>query len=155
MPTSLRSDRIPFHSSRADDRAIIMFASAAATGLAGLSLLALLAWSLVAPPPYPLAARSGLRPPAAHFDVRGDCVQWTIIDKAYYTAPQDQAHIIRWLKQAGWMENFRYDDSVLKQASRQYAFVHVARVREIFVEARAGGAGLVATTQTTLSFGSC
>lgn len=128
----------------------------AAASLTILTLIAVLAWNLLAPTsPYPGATRTHLRWPSSFIDVRGSCIQWTTVSKTYYTAPQDQAHVIGWLKQAGWMGNFRYDDSVLKQTSRQYGLLYVAWVNEIFVESRAAGANLVSTKQMTLSVGRC
>jgi hypothetical protein len=140
---------------RASAKARLALAAALVLGPALLALCGLLAWRALGPGPYPNAARSQLRLPSQHMDFRGSCWQWTLVDKSYYTAPQDQAHVLTWLKQAGWMGNYRYQDSVLKQTSRRYGPIALARVHEIFVQGRSAGAALVSTAQTTLSIGRC
>lgn len=125
-------------------------------GLLAAGLLSLLAVSLFGlPGQYPHASLSGVRAPSLRAELRGGCLEWTWLSKTLYSAAGNQPQVLGWFKDHGWMTNYRYDDSVLRQTSRQSGSVGIAAAEEIFVETGAGGARFVASTQVTLSFGKC
>lgn len=136
---------------------ISLVALVSVLGLAGLTTVGFNLLS--SPQPYPHASRSAVRAPVVALTLRKDCGQWTLITKSLYTAPQSEVQVIGWFRSNGWMQNYKFEDSVLRQTDRQWAGVGLATAQEIHVENAPGGpqlgAHLVSTTQMTVSIGKC
>ena len=135
---------------------VYILTALAGSGLLAAGLLSLLAVGIFGlPDQYPHASLAGVRGPSLQAELRGGCLQWTWLSKTLYNSTDNQAQVLGWFKDHGWMTNYRYDDSVLRQTSRHSGSVGVAAAEEIFVETGAGGARYVASTQMTMSFGKC
>jgi hypothetical protein len=141
--------------SRARWKIPVALASLAVVVAGAVALAGLLAWSLVAPAPYPDAARSRVSPPKIRLAARTGCLEWLIRSRVDYAIAQDPARVIARLKQSGWMRNYRYNNSVVDQTHRRYGPLDLVRINEMTVQNRSGEANLVSTVETTLSLGDC
>lgn len=125
--------------------------------LAALALTAAAAWVWwAAPTPYPGGLRNRLNPPSLTLIRQQSCLAFSWVNKSFYTTAQHQADVLAWLRGHGWMKNYRFNDSVLRQSARQLGSdLQLFTSQEIFVEDIAAGAHFVSTTQTTVSVGQC
>jgi hypothetical protein len=104
---------------------------------------------------YPGALLTAARLPSVQVAWRAECLQIGAISKSLYSSRESQPRLLLWLRNHGWMVNYRYTDSVLQQYSSQAGPLGLTSVQEIFVRSQAGGSKFVATALMSLSIGSC
>lgn len=103
----------------------------------------------------PLSSITAVRMPDVQVGWRGNCLQSSALLKSHYASQLEPDRIIDLLKTQGWMANYRYGDSVLKQRVGKAGPIAWSTVREIFVEAGSGGSHYVDTQLILVMIGNC
>lgn len=105
------------------------------------------------PSAYPRWSVSNVRPPVSHISLNGSSLEWVMVNRTNATSSDSPTQVLQWFKDQGWMSNFRYDDSVIRQSNRRFGIVAISTVEEVFVGSRSPGAYVTSSTQMVIVVG--
>jgi len=129
----------------------VLIASGAALSCLVLASTALV--SITSPSAYPRWNISNIHRPISHIALNGSRLEWVIVNRINATASDSPAQVLQWFKDQGWMENFRYSDSAIRQTDHRLGIMTLSTVEEVFVDGRSPGAYITSTTQTVIMIG--
>jgi hypothetical protein len=109
--------------------------------------------SITSPSAYPRWNISNIQRPISHIALNGSRLEWVIVNRINATASDSPAQVLQWFKDQGWMENFRYSDSAIRQTDHRLGIMTLSTVEEVFVDGRSPGAYITSTTQTVIMIG--
>jgi hypothetical protein len=112
--------------------------------------------SAARPSPYPNSTFDGWGKPAVTVAWEKDCLEWITVTKGLYRSSDDPGQVLDWYKGQGWMENFRLNDSALRQSGwRVGGLMRVRLAQETYVERPRQATLILATTQMMIGLGNC